>query len=210
MRTMPNLRPLLSTAALALLALAAACSGSSRSAPPDPQVGASVPTGAGGVAIAMVGTWEIRDAQIVETNNPTPTPPLNGTRVEIGPDAIVSIGGLSVTRANLELVLGATLETYVNQLNGKTLFYGLVVDQRATGGARQQVGVAGGAVSADAIAVEAFESVQGPGAASPIFTRSRYTLARVATTSPLWLEEPAVARDAAELLGAIRSFAAGR
>jgi hypothetical protein len=210
MRTMPNLRPLLSTAALALLALAAACSGSSRSAPPDPQVGASVPTGAGGVVIAMVGTWEIRDAQIVETNNPSPVPPLTGTRVEIGADSITSIGGLGVSRANLEAVLGAALESYVNQQNGRTLFYGLVVDQRATGGLRQQVGVAGGAVDANTIAVEAFESVQPASQAQAVFTRSRYTLARVATTSPLWLEEPAVARDARELLGAIRSFAAGR
>jgi hypothetical protein len=137
-------------------------------------------------------------------------PPLTGTRVEIGADSITSIGGLGVSRANLEAVLGAALETYVNQQNGRTLFYGLVVDQRATSGLRQQVGVAGGAVDANTIAVEAFESVQLASQAQAVFTRSRYTLARVATTSPLWIEEPAVARDAAELLGAIRSFAAGR
>src|SRR5262245_46658219 len=67
---------------------------------------ATVPSGSGQRTIQMVGTWEIRQSVVVDTNDPAAAPPLNGTQVVIGIDGVASIGGLSVARTDLEAFLG--------------------------------------------------------------------------------------------------------
>jgi hypothetical protein len=181
----------------ASLATLGACSGGGGGGGATaPQIAASVPNGAGTVAIVMAGTWQIQNATVIDSNSTQPVPPLNGTTFVIEPGRVVSIGGLPVDAAGLQVLLGAPLDSYVNQVDDRTVFYGLIVDRRSAMQSREEVAVAGGALDADTISVEAYTSTQAPSAAEPIFTLSRYQLVRVAPTTPLHLlpegAEPAV------------------
>lgn len=150
---------------------------------------ATVPDGSGTIAIQMAGIWEIRNPVIVETNSANPVLPLEGTQFRFDAAAIAEIGGLSVTPDALEVLLGAPLESYVNEITPSTVMYGVVVDQRATGGVRDEVALAGGANGPDSIAVEALTSIQQATEAEPTYTLSRYTLQRRTTTAPVQLPE---------------------
>lgn len=182
----------------------AACGGGGGGGSGGPAVNAQVPAGSGQVAIQMAGTWEIRDSALVETNDPTPTLPLNGTRIVIGPQGIVSIGGFPTARADLETFLALPLDWYVNQVDSKTILYGLSYDRLSLAGAKEQVGLAGGSMNVDAMAVEQWNSRQNTSATTERFTRSRYTLARVATALEL---PPAVQAPATTTNGAVRWLA---
>lgn len=169
----------------------AACSGSSSggAAPPvGPQIAAGVPAGSGLQSIQMTGTWEIRNSQIVDTNSPTPDPAINGTQFVIDSGRVQTIGLLPVNPDQLTLLLGSPPEYYVNQVDGKTIFYGVIVDRRAANDSRLEIAVAGGALDTDTIAVEAYSSAQGPNDLEPIYVVSRYQLARVAQPAPVQLE----------------------
>lgn len=169
-----------------LSSLLIACSGGGGGGEPTgPDIPVSVPTGAGGVQIDMAGTWAIQNATILETNAVVPDPPVDGTLFQFEPTRVATIGGLSVDPDDLAAIIGAPLVSYVNQIDGSRVFYGLVVDRRATGGLRLETALAGGAVDANTIAVEAFNSAQAPNEAEPQFTRSRYLLVRVPGTTPL-------------------------
>lgn len=163
-----------------------------------PSVNAQVPAGAGQITIPMPGTWEIRDVALVETNDPAPPLPVNGARVVIGSQGLLAIGPFSTVRSDLETFLTFPLDWYVNQIDGKTVLYGLSYDRLALGGAKEQVGLAGGSVNIDTIAVEQWNSRQENSAAPERFTRSRYTLARVAAALelPPVTTTPAAASDA--------------
>ena len=150
-----------------------------------PDIPASVPPGAGVLQIDMAGTWAIQDTSVLETNAANPTSPPNGTLFMLEPTRIASIGGLSVEQSALEQFVNAPLESYVNQLDGTNVYYAVVTDQRASGGERIETALAGGAVDANTILVEAFTSAQGASDPAPQFTRSRYTLVRVPGTTPL-------------------------
>jgi hypothetical protein len=169
-----------------LLALVAACSsGGGGGGPSGPDIPAAVPEGAGGVQIDMAGTWVIQNATVVETNATVPDPPVDGTMFQFEPTRIATIGGLSVDPDDLAAIIGAPLISYVNQIDASRVFYGLVVDRRPSGGTRLETALAGGAVDANTIAVEAFNSLQAPNDVEPMFTRSRYLLVRVPGTTPL-------------------------
>lgn len=170
-----SFRSVLSSFTLAALA---ACGGGGGGGETSP-VSAVVPAGSGARAIQMIGTWEIRNVTVLESGGPSPLTPLNGTQVVISGDGIVSIGGFSTKQADLETLLGAPLDTYVNQQDGRRLFYGLTLDQRAAGLAREVVGVAGGSLDDATIAVEQFNSSTNA-AGVESFVRARYTLARIA------------------------------
>ncbi len=160
------------------------CSGGGGPAPaPAPDVGAVIPIDSGKVVIQMTGTWEIRNAVVVDTNSPNPVVPLNGTPIVLDGARIVSIGGLSVARADLEALLGP-LSLYVNQANGRTLLYGIGLDRFAQGLGRERVGVAGGSINDATITIEAYSSTQADAAAPEVFVRSRYTLAKIAQAAP--------------------------
>ncbi|HEB53413.1 MAG TPA: hypothetical protein ENI87_09185 [bacterium] len=188
-----TIRPI---ACLWVTMLAAACNGSGggggeTQSPTGPQFPAVVPNGAGNLSITMAGTWTIQDAAVIETNAATPAPPLNGTPFVLDAQRILTIGGLSVAPDDLALFLGAQLVSYVNMTDGRTLFYGVTVDRRPAGGTREEIALAGGAIDADTIAVEAFSSTQSPSQVEPEFVRSRYTLVRVpspATVVPVGIE----------------------
>lgn len=173
--------------------LAGACSGGGGGGGGTPEMpstpSARVPEGTGIVPIQMTGLWEISDAVVIETNSPNPVPPLNGTVFQIGPDGIETIAGLSVEPDFLEVLLGAPLESYVNELDGRTLMYAVVVDRRATGGTREAVAVAGGAFDPDAISVEALSSSQSPTDSEPVYTLSRYSLVRLSSAAGLGLAD---------------------
>ena len=204
MTCLPRILFLLGVAALV------GCSGGGSSAPPDPQVAAAVPNGTGQIAIQMAGTWEIRDAAVADSNLPTPLVPLNGTQVVLDGAKIVSIAGLSVARADLEAFLGTTLTLYVNQADGRKLFYGIATDRFATGGTRDKSALAGGSVNDASIAVEAFTSTQLDAASAELFTRSRYTLAKVGTAAPLGLAPEAASPEQRERLrAALRALFGG-
>lgn len=165
-------------ASFTLVALAA-CGGGGGGGGETSPVSAVVPAGAGLRAIQMIGTWEIRNVTVVESGGASPLTPLNGTQVVITGDGVVSIGGFSTKQADLETLLGAPLDTYVNQQDGRRLFYGLTLDQRAVGFTREVVGLAGGSLDDATIAVEQFNSsTNAVGVES--FVRARYTLARIA------------------------------
>lgn len=171
---------------LLLVSILAACSsGSGGGGPTGPDIPASVPDGAGGVQIEMAGTWVIQNATVLETNSPIPDPPVDGTMFQLEPERIATIGGLSVDPDDLAAIIGAPLVSYVNQVDGARVFYGVVIDTRASGGTRVETALAGGAVDANTIAVEAFNSVQTPSNEEPLFTRSRYLLVRAPGTTPL-------------------------
>jgi hypothetical protein len=165
-------------ASFTLVALAA-CGGGGGGGGATSPVSAVVPAGSGARAIQMIGTWEIRNVIVVESGGASPLTPLNGTQVVISGDGIVSIGGFSTKQADLETLLGAPLDTYVNQQDGRRLFYGLTLDQRATGFTREVVGLAGGSIDDATIAVEQFNSSTNA-AGVESFVRARYTLARIA------------------------------
>jgi hypothetical protein len=160
---------------LILSCLPVACRGSSDGVP---SVAARVPDGSGQVPIQMIGTWEIRAAVVIETNRTNPEPPLNGVQFVIGPDGVRTIGGFSTRRADLEAILGFPLEWYINEQDGRRLFYGANYDRRAQGQGRQILGLAGGSLDANTIVVEQFNSEQ-PNGGAETFVRSRYQLARI-------------------------------
>jgi hypothetical protein len=174
-----------------LIALLAGCSNSGSSTTADgqpagdPGIPVAVPDGAGGVQIDMAGTWVIAAAEVIETNAPTPNPPFNGTVFQFEPDRIATIGGLSVDPDDLALILGGPLASYVNVIDASRVFYGLTVDNRPTGGSRLESALAGGAISNNAILVEAYNSEQLANQPLPYYTRSRYVLLRVPGTTPL-------------------------
>lgn len=175
-------------ASFTLVALAA-CGGGGGGGETSP-VSAVVPAGSGARSIQMIGTWEIRNVIVVESGGASPLTPLNGTQVVISGDGIVSIGGFSTKQVDLETLLGAPLDTYVNQQDGRRLFYGLTLDQRATGFTREVVGLAGGSIDDATIAVEQFNSsTNATGVES--FVRARYSLARIAPS--ILIPEDAVA-----------------
>lgn len=161
--------------------LAAACGGGGGG---GTGIEAKVPTGSGQRTIQMVGTWEIRQAAVIDTNDPAAAAPLNGTQVVIGVQGVVSIAGLSVARGDLETVLGFPLDAYLNQQDGRTVLYGIASDRRAQGGILQEIGVAAGSVDDDTIAVEQFASTQTVSQQSPVFVRSRYSLVRIDVAAP--------------------------
>lgn len=182
-------------AALFSLSLLTACGGGGGGGGTStPSVPAAVPSGTGQITIQMIGTWEIRSSVVVDTNDPAAQPPLNGTLLVIGAQGVASIGGLSVAQPDLEAVLGFPLDSYVNQVNGKTVLYGLASDRRAQGGIRQQIGVAAGSVDDATISVEQYTSLQSAAQASAVFVRSRYTLAKVAEALQLPAYEAESAR----------------
>ena len=146
-------------ASLVLLAVLGSCSsggGGGGGSPASPDIPAALPEGSGAIAIEMAGTWAIQNATIIETNAAVPVPPVNGTQFVIEPTRVVSIGGLSVDPDDLATILGAPLASYVNQVDASRVFYGLVVDRRSTGGTRAETALAGGALDANTISVEAF------------------------------------------------------
>ncbi len=153
------------------------------------QPSASVPDGTGIVTIPMTGLWQIRNAVVIDSNSANPVAPSNGTTFWIEPGAILEIAGVSVSPDSLSSLLGAPLESYVNEVDGLTLMYQVVVDRRATGGTREETAIAGGAFDLDSISVEAFSSSQSPTDSQPVYTLSRYTLFRQSTTDPLELAD---------------------
>lgn len=161
----------------------AACSGSGGGLS-DPEIAASVPDGAGLLPINMTGSWEVRNSVVISSNSANPEPPANGTVFVLDSTQVVSIGGLPLDPDGLRLLLGAPLDSYVNQVSSRTLFYGLAVDRRAIGMTREEVAVAGGSLDADTMAVETYSSSQAPNTAEPVVTLSRYQLVRVAPASP--------------------------
>ena len=175
-----------SSITLCLLLLSAACGGGGGGGDAaTPDIPAIVPPGAGITQIDMAGTWAIQNTEVVDSNAVTPNPPVDGTLFQLEPTRVATIGGLSVDPAVLEQLIGAPLVTYVNQVDASRVFYGVLVDQRSSGGARLETALAGGAIDADTIMVEAFTSEQSPTDPEPIFTRSRYQLVRVPGTTPL-------------------------
>jgi len=133
----------------------------------------------------MAGLWSIQDTVIIESNNPVPTPPVDGTIFELDPTRIVTIGGFDVSPGALAQAAGAPLISYINVVDMSSVFYGVVIDERASGGSRFETALAGGAVDADTVVVEALNSSQSAIAAFPSFTRSRYKLVRTSGTMPL-------------------------
>ncbi|MCU0862549.1 MAG: hypothetical protein MUC36_02045 [Planctomycetes bacterium] len=148
-----------------------------------PSVPAQVPSGTGRTTIQMIGTWEIRAATVLESNDPAALPPLNGTRIVIGVDQVERINGFSVSRQDLEAVVGVPLRWYFNRADGRTVIYGASVDLSAQGGIVEEVGLAGGSVDENTISVEQFNSRRATPQASELFTRARFTLARIAPSS---------------------------
>jgi hypothetical protein len=147
-----------------------------------PGVEARVPSGSGRVTIQMAGTWEVRDASVVDSNDPAPALPLNGTQVVIGPNSVLSIAGFSTAQPDLEAFLGFPLSFYFNQADGRTVVYAAHIDRVTQGGGREEVGVAGGSVDDNTISVEQWNSRRANSTSPELFTRSRYLLARVANS----------------------------
>lgn len=174
----------LSLAALTLLSVA--CSNSK-----GPVVPAKVPAGTGTQQIQMNGRWLIQNVTVVEASSASVAPPLANTEIVIENGAVMSIGGFTVARTQLEAFLGFPLDFYINAANGLTVLYGLGYDRLSQSGSREQVGLAGGSVDADTISVESFSSVRPNSQSDEMFIRSRYTLARV--TAPVLLD--GAARD---------------
>ena len=170
------------------VAALAACSGGGGGGGGGPQIPASVPAGSGAVTIQMVGTWQVSSVTVIESNTTLVVPPGDGTQFVIGPTSLLSIGGLSVAQADLETLLGVALEAYVNQLDGRTLLYGVIADQRATGGRRDQAAVAAGSINDNTIAVEGFISTQDVNDTEPQFVRWRGFLTRVSPA--IFVPEP--------------------
>lgn len=194
-----------------LLPLLPCCGGGGGGSPaPVSPVPANVPDGSGQQTIQMQGTWQLGGVNVVDGNTAALIPPTDGTAFVIGPAGLVSLGGLSVARADLEALLGLPLDAYVNELNGRTLFYGIVVDARAAGATREQGAIAGGSLDANTIAVEGFLSSQAANSADVSFVRWRGTLARVsaATLPPPPLDAAAGGEDRPRLT--VRDVLGGR
>ena len=168
-----------------LFVVVSGCGGGGGGGPAAPDIPASVPPGAGVLQIDMAGSWVIQNAEVLDTNTTSPTPPPNGTLFQLESTRVASIGGLSVEQSALEQFVNAPLESYVNQLDGTNVYFAVVFDQRASGGERIETALAGGAVDANTILVEAFNSAQGASDPVPQFIRSRYNLVRVPGTTPL-------------------------
>ena len=112
---------------------------------------------------------------------------------------VQTIGLLPVNPDQLTLLLGSPPEYYVNQVDGKTIFYGVIVDRRAANDTRLEIAVAGGALDADTISVEAYSSAQGPNDPEATYVVSRYQLARVTPPAvPADLEDVSVSDAEAE------------
>ncbi|MEO6598104.1 MAG: hypothetical protein ABIP94_25450 [Planctomycetota bacterium] len=179
-----------------LASLLLACSGGGGGAspvvPPLPAP-VQVPPGSGGLRITMAGTWEIRGSTLVDTNSPNPILPVDGTKIVIGSTGsgsvgILSIGGFTVDRTLLEALLGFAFDWYVNEADGKILLYGLGYDRRARGGIREQVGLAGGTIDDNSIAIESYSSTQVAGQ-DEVYQRAHYTLARLSVSTLQHQEE---------------------
>jgi hypothetical protein len=145
----------------------------------SPSIPASVPNGSAQNPIQMVGTWEMRNIEVVDTNETVPLTPVPGTPVVIGPEGIRTIGPISFRQADLESVLALTFDWFVNSADGRRLFYGLSVDRREQGLGRIVLGIAGGSVDANTMAIEHFYSIQANSTSAETFSRFRYILARV-------------------------------
>ncbi len=182
-------RPLLRFSLLVPCLFVTACSGGGGGGG-GPQLPAAVPNGSGNVTIQMAGTWQVGSVSVVDSLGSV-APPADGTEFVLGPQGLVSIAGLSVAQADLEALLGAPLESYVNQLDGRTVLYGLVVDQRASGGTREQAALAGGALGDNSIAVEGYTSSQAANEPQARFVLWRGVLSR--TSPAMVLPEPPVA-----------------
>ena len=189
-----------------LLLLAAACSGGGGGSS-SPEISASIPAGAGSAQIDMVGTWSIQDTLIIDSNAPSPNPPIDGTLLQLEPNRIVTIGGFSVDAALLESLVGLPLESYVNQVDASRVFFAVAVDLRPLGGSRQESALAGGAIDNNTILVEAFNSEQSSSDPAPLYTLSRYRLVRVAGTTPLQHQPETWTAD--DLLRAVFGDSAG-
>lgn len=168
-----------------LFAVFPGCGGGGGGGPAAPDISASVPPGAGVLQIDMAGSWVIQNSEVLEANTTNPMPPPNSTLFQLESTRFASIGGLSVEQSALEQFVNAPLESYVNQLDGTNAYFAVVIDQRAFGGDRVETALAGGAVDANTIMVEAFNSTQGASDPAPSFIRSRYSLVRVPGTTPL-------------------------
>lgn len=179
---------------ISLVMLAAACGGGGGG--DSTGIEAKVPSGTGQRTIQMVGTWEIRQSVVIDTNDPAAAAPLNGTPIVIGVQGVASIAGLSVARNDLETVLGFALDLYLNQQDGRKVLYGIASDRRAQGGILQEIGFAGGSVDDNTISVEQFTSTQTSSQQSPVFVRSRYSLVRIDAAAPPALPAKQVAEDA--------------
>jgi len=161
---------------------------------PTPTV--SVPEGSGLQAIEMAGSWEVRLAEVVSSSVPEPVAPENGTVFVLDESRILSMDGLDIQPDPLVQLFGAPLEVYVNEVDGQTLMYRVVVDTRADGGTREETVVAGGSLDVDSIAVEAMTSSQSATDVQPSYTLCRYTLFRQSTRSATSLSSEAPSRDA--------------
>lgn len=171
-----------------VLIFTAACSGGGGGGTPPPeqntgpQLPAAVPTGTGAIEIDMAGTWTVQGATVVESNNSAQSPPPDGLTFVLQGDRVTSIAGLEVSPAVLTILLGP-LTLYINQADGKTLFYAVTVDTRSTGGTLETTALAGGSVDDNTISIESAVSSQAVSETEPRFTRSRYLLRR-STAAP--------------------------
>jgi len=138
-----------------------------------------VPQGSGQFPIAMSGTWMLANARLVDTNDPTASPPINGTEVVLASDGLLMVDGEYITRPVVEADLGFPVDWYINQADGKTLLWGFGYDHLSMGGERFQAGLAGGAVDPNLIEVETYASLKGSVSDPELYARARYQLRRI-------------------------------
>ena len=169
-----------------------------------------MPAGTGALEIDMAGTWTVQGVTVVDTNNSTQAPPPEDLEFVMQGDRILSIGGLDVSPVTLSLLLGP-LSLYVNQGDGKTIFYAVTVDTRSTNGSLETVALAGGSVDDHTISIEAFVSSRSSSETESRYTRSRYLLRRSAAApasidvARLHAEEPLADDEIALLRGRLRA-----
>lgn len=192
--------------ASAILIVAIAACGCRSDSDGQPSIPVRVPDGTAQNAIQMVGTWEMRNVQVIDTNSTNPTPPINGTPLVIGPEGIRTIGPISFRRVDLEAALGVTFDWYLNSADGRRLFYGISIDRLDEGLGRVVFGMAGGSVDANTMVVEQFNSIQANSSSAESFSRFRYQLVRIsnAIVEPEPLPAAEVAAAAQQVLGEIR------
>lgn len=126
----------------------------------------------------MAGVWKISGARIVETNDPTAIPPVNGTLVAFAPNLIQFVGASRVMREDVERDLGFPLDWYFNMANGRTFLFGYGWNHLQTGGLKFQILVAGGSMDHSTMLVEAYTSLREP-LAQELYARAHYALLRV-------------------------------
>lgn len=168
-------QPILSCA---LLLAAVACGGGGGGAPTGM---AQPPAGSGTLAIDMTGTWVISNARIIETNDATALPPVDGTPIALSASGVDRINHASVSLSALESDCACALDYYINQCDGRTFVFGFRLTSPA-GDGFLEVGLGGGVMDATTIATEAYLCVKLSAAHPELFVRSRYELVR---TSPL-------------------------